>query len=63
MTQTDLRKMVRECLADDSGKLTAWECDFLDSLARANWITDKQAAIVERIWMKLYGSHAWKGER
>ena len=52
----DLRKMVKELLADESDRLTPWECDFLDSMHK--WTGDytaKQAAIIERIWNKIFG--------
>ena len=53
--QADLRKMVKELLADESDRLTTWECEFLDSVNRQDRLSDKQAAIIERVWNKIYG--------
>ena len=55
MTTSDLLKMVKECLADDSDRLSAWECEFLDSVNGRNQFTPKQEVIIERIWNKLFG--------
>lgn len=55
MTENESRKMVKECLADDSDRLTAWECEFLDSLNnRRDPLTERQVAILEKIWQKLF---------
>lgn len=54
--QTELRRMVKELLADESDTLSWWECDFLDSVNR--WIgdySDKQAETIEKIWEKVFG--------
>ena len=60
----DQRKMIKECLADDSNRLSEWEIQFLDSVnARLNStghpasaeLSDKQLATLEKIWGKLYG--------
>ena len=52
----DLRKMVKELLADESDRLSSWECDFLDSMHRwTGEYTEKQAAIIQRIWGKIFG--------
>lgn len=51
----DLKKMIKECLADDSDQLSSWECEFLDSVNRQDRLSEKQAEIIERIWVKLFG--------
>ncbi len=51
----DLKKMVKELLADDTDTLTTWECEFLDSVNRQDRLSEKQAEIIERIWTKVYG--------
>ncbi len=51
----ELRKMVRECLADDSDRLSAWECEFLDSVLKWDDYTAKQANTIEKIWSRLFG--------
>lgn len=56
MTEKDLRKMVAELLADSSDTLSAWECEFLDSMKKwSGDYTEKQAAIIDRIWAKVFG--------
>lgn len=56
MNNDDLRKMIKECLADDSDRLGAWECEFMDSVNRwTGAFTEKQAATIEKIWDKLFG--------
>jgi hypothetical protein len=32
------------------GKLTEWECSFLESLQEQGWMSVKQKEIFERIW-------------
>lgn len=57
MSVVDNRKMLDEILKDESDRMTAWEVEFIESLDRQNvfkW-TDKQIAILERIWRKLFG--------
>ncbi len=55
MTDADYRKMIRECLADDSDRLSDWECEFLDSVNRQDRLSEKQTGIIQRIWGKLFG--------
>ena len=55
MTDADIRNMIRECLADDSDRLTDWEMEFLDSLNK--WTgdyTERQVEWLERIWSKCF---------
>lgn len=58
-SETDLRNMLKECLnydpSHDEPHLTDWEIEFLDSLNRRNFLTEKQASILETIWRKCYG--------
>lgn len=54
-TEKELRNMVKECLGDDSDRLTPWECDFLDSVHKqSSPLSSRQSEIVERIWQKLF---------
>lgn len=55
MSTSDLKKMVRECLKDDSDRLTTWEIEFLDSVNGREVLSDKQAAVIQKIWDKLFG--------
>lgn len=55
LDHADLLKMVKECLSYDSDRLTAWECEFLDSVYKRTQFSDKQADIINRIWDKLFG--------
>lgn len=56
MASDDSKKMVKECLADDSDRLSAWEVEFLDSVnSRGGNFTERQAATIEKIWQKLFG--------
>ncbi len=65
----DCLGMLQELLDDESGALTAWEMEFLDSLEaqrirnfdpRAKTIdpawepTGKQQVVLERIWQKVF---------
>jgi hypothetical protein len=59
MTQNDFIKMARECLGDDSDRLTAWEIKFLDEIVtryNRQWfeLSTKQCSTVEGIWNKLF---------
>ena len=49
--------MLDECLNDDSDRLTAWECEFLDSLNRQRdrALSEKQRSVLERINSKVLG--------
>ncbi len=52
----DFRKMIKECLADDSDRFSAWEIEFLDSVNL--WEGDfrpNQEATIAKIWSKLFG--------
>lgn len=56
MTDDDIRKMVKELLADESDRLSSWECDFLDSVNRwTGKYTERQAETIQKIWDKIYG--------
>lgn len=49
--------MPDEILEDDSDRMTPWEVEFVESLNKQNvfdW-TDKQIAVLEKIWRKLFG--------
>lgn len=48
--------MVDELLADESDRMTEWEIDFIDSVnkQRDRDLSDKQTAIIERIWNKVF---------
>ncbi len=54
MTTDDYRKMIRELLSDDSDRLNAWECEFLDSVNQQQELSDKQRAIIDRIWQRIF---------
>lgn len=46
---------IRQAVYDDGYDLTEWEDEFLRSIAgRAN-LTDKQDAVLEKIWRKATG--------
>ena len=47
--------MIHECLGDDSDRLSAWECEFLDSINKQPRLSDRQREILQRIWDKLFG--------
>ncbi len=54
MSDANFRKMVKELLADESDRLSAWECEFLDDVNK--WtgpLTDRQCATIEKIWLAL----------
>lgn len=53
----DLKKMIKECLKDDSDRLSPWEIEFLDQNANCQrgFFTIKQTKIIERIWNELFG--------
>lgn len=50
------QQMIDDCERRES-KLTAWESDFIDSLAgricRGHTLTDKQAEILLKIWDRI----------
>lgn len=52
------QQMIDDCERRES-KLTAWESDFIDSLAnrvcRGHTITDKQAEKLQKIWDRITG--------
>jgi hypothetical protein len=52
--ESELRKMIKELLADDSDRLSAWECDFVDSVNRQGNLSEKQAAVIVRIYERLF---------
>lgn len=54
-SEADLHRMIRELLENDADALTAWEVEFLDSVHRQAYFSEKQATIIERIWSKVYG--------
>ncbi len=54
-SQGDLRKMLKEILDDESDRLTTWEVEFIDSVNKQQSITPSQAAVIERIWAKIFG--------
>jgi hypothetical protein len=47
----DIRRVVEE----DSFNLSEWEDEFLQSIAGRASLTDKQDAVLERIWRKATG--------
>lgn len=55
MTTQELKKMVWECLRDDSDRLSEWEIRFLDDNAASPEFSQRQAATIEQIWQKLFG--------
>ncbi len=55
MDDSDAHKMIKECLADESDRLTDWEITFLDSVTKQTNLSEKQMSIVQRIWDKLFG--------
>lgn len=53
----DHRKMHQELLQDESDTMTAWEVEFIESLSRRHRdaaLTRKQAAVLEKIWSKVF---------
>lgn len=52
------QQMIDDCERRES-KLTAWESDFIDSLAnrvcRGHTLTDKQAEKLQKIWDRITG--------
>lgn len=46
---------IRRAVADDDYDLTDWEDEFLQSIAGRASLTDKQDAVLERIWRKATG--------
>lgn len=62
-TNDDFMKMVRECLNDDSDRLSEWEQNFLDDIFRRNAsqpvvLSDRQRSVIQKIWAKLFGGSA-----
>lgn len=53
-SETDLRNMIKEILADDNDRMTDWEVSFIDSVNRQDRLSEKQAEIIERIWGKVF---------
>ena len=58
MNNSDIRNMVRELFQDESDQQSPWELEFVESMFR--WIdkdyTPKQAAVIEKIWNKVFGN-------
>lgn len=57
--QTEL-SMLDELVNDDTDKMTAWEGEFIESLSqqaeRDAWEpTEKQAAVLRKIWYRVFG--------
>jgi len=56
--EKDLRNMVDELMESDTDKMTAWEMEFTESVYKRSLsmdYTEKQAAVIERIWDKVFG--------
>lgn len=46
---------IRRAVSEDDFDLTEWEDDFLASISSRETLTDKQDAVLERIWRKATG--------
>lgn len=46
---------IRRAVGEDSCNLSEWEDEFLQSIAGRDTLTDKQDAVLERIWRKATG--------
>lgn len=49
---------IRRAVEEDSYNLTEWEDEFLQSIAGRAALSDKQDAVLERIWRKATGRSA-----
>jgi len=49
---------IRRAVEADECNLTEWEDEFLQSIADRATLTDKQDAVLERIWRKATGRSA-----
>lgn len=58
MNLSEQSQIIEDCEKRES-KLTAWESDFIDSLAnrvcRGHTLTDKQAEKLQKIWDRITG--------
>ena len=45
-------QMIEDC-ENRSEKLSDWEAGFIDGMSQRDWLTDKQAAVLERIWERI----------
>lgn len=46
---------IRRAVEEDACNLTEWEDEFLQSIVGRESLTDKQDAVLERIWRKATG--------
>ena len=46
------RLMISDC-ERRSEDLTDWECDFIDSISRRDYLTPKQAETLNKIWERI----------
>ncbi len=46
------RLMIGDC-EDRGHKLTDWELGFIDSVSRLDWLTDRQAETLEKLWERV----------
>ncbi len=56
--ETTSLKMLDELLGDDSDRLSAWECEFIDSLdkqRRIEGFSPKQEAKLSEVWRRVFG--------
>ena len=51
-TIDEQEQMIMDCEARES-KLSDWERQFIDSVSKAETLTDKQAAKLEQIWERV----------
>jgi hypothetical protein len=49
---------IRRAVEEDAYNLTEWEDEFLSSIAGRESLSDKQDAVLERIWRKATGRSA-----
>jgi hypothetical protein len=49
---------IQRAVAGDDCDLTDWEAEFIESIAGRENLTDKQDAVLERIWRKATGRSA-----
>ncbi len=46
------RRMIEDCERRGRG-LTDWECEFISSISRRDFLTPKQSALLEKLWERV----------
>ena len=44
--------MIEDC-ENRSSQLSDWEAEFIDSISRQETLTDKQIAVLDRVWERI----------